>query len=496
MTAVKYVTRDQMKKQTGMDTLGYAKPKNSLILLRKGMSKKQEMEVREHEFEHIKKGEEGPFWGAVIGAGASLLGAKLGGDATRDASDASAKAADVSSRRTLEAQRRSLEELQRQYELTRLDTTPYRLAGVNALNYLNTLLLPGINRGYVDPSIINTPDYLQPKFYDAEGGVSSTPEYESSRDRWISGGKQALKDAAKGKAVSHLGSFGKGGFKSYGLDFKDQFDPENLFGFGHQPPGYEPTFSAPGYSQPTSTNYFTGSNGRSLRNGGIVGPDHPSQRVVRPQSQAVQANEAAPRTVEGEYIPAGSAPALAPTGFNPGGFEADPGYQFRVQEGTDATQNYLSAKKMRLSGRALKAMERFRQGLASQEYGNFYQRRLAKHQQDQQDTQNYLSRIFQMAGFGPGGVNTAATAGQNLANTSASINTGTASALNAITQGNATNQANLGLARANIYNNAIQSGASNYLAWQRDQELRNQLGNNYGGAALRGARAGGAGSYF
>ena len=73
MTTVRYVSKKQMVNETGMDALGYAKPKNALILLRKGLSKKVEQEGRGHEAGHIKKGEEGPF----LGVGAAMLGGSL-----------------------------------------------------------------------------------------------------------------------------------------------------------------------------------------------------------------------------------------------------------------------------------------------------------------------------------------------------------------------------------------------------------------------------------
>lgn len=55
-------------------------------------------------------------------------------------------------------------------------------------------------------------------------------------------------------------------------------------------------------------------------------------------------------------------------------FAETPGYQFQVQQGEQGVLNNLSALGMRDSGAALKSLERFRQGLASQEYGNFMNR--------------------------------------------------------------------------------------------------------------------------
>jgi hypothetical protein len=136
MTALRYVTKKQMIDETGMDTLGYAKPKNGLILIRKGLDKKTEHEVRAHEFEHIKKGEEGPFGipGAIIGA--SLISGFMGGNAAN-------KQAKVGKSQVAESRR--------QFDITRADTAPYREAGQAGVNKLQQLLMGG---GEVTPEMM------------------------------------------------------------------------------------------------------------------------------------------------------------------------------------------------------------------------------------------------------------------------------------------------------------------------------------------------------
>jgi hypothetical protein len=59
---------------------------------------------------------------------------------------------------------------------------------------------------------------------------------------------------------------------------------------------------------------------------------------------------------------------------NPNAFQQDPGYQFRLQQGQQAVQASNAAQGGRLSGRALQEMSSFNQGLASQEFGNAFQR--------------------------------------------------------------------------------------------------------------------------
>lgn len=50
--------------------------------------------------------------------------------------------------------------------------------------------------------------------------------------------------------------------------------------------------------------------------------------------------------------------------------ENSPGYQFRLQQGQNSIQNLLSSKGGLKSGAAMKALEEFAQGTASQEFGN------------------------------------------------------------------------------------------------------------------------------
>lgn len=56
--------------------------------------------------------------------------------------------------------------------------------------------------------------------------------------------------------------------------------------------------------------------------------------------------------------------------------EQDPGYQFRVEQGQKGIERSAAARGTLLSGGTLKDLEDYRQGLASQEYGQVYGRKL------------------------------------------------------------------------------------------------------------------------
>lgn len=84
--------------------------------------------------------------------------------------------------------------------------------------------------------------------------------------------------------------------------------------------------------------------------------------------------------------------------------EMDPGYAFRAAEGQKAINASAAAHGGALSGGVLKALEKYRQGVASQEYQNAFNR-------FQTSTQNRYNNLFQVAGRGQ---QAASEEGQNL----------------------------------------------------------------------------------
>jgi len=68
-------------------------------------------------------------------------------------------------------------------------------------------------------------------------------------------------------------------------------------------------------------------------------------------------------------------------GFNPQDLASDEGYQFRLGQGQQALQHQMAASGLGQSGAALKAAQEYGQGLASQEFGDAYNRWLAQNQQ-------------------------------------------------------------------------------------------------------------------
>ena len=114
----------------------------------------------------------------------------------------------------------------------------------------------------------------------------------------------------------------------------------------------------------------------------------------------------------------------------------DPGYAFRLQQGTQALRNASGANSGALSGAALKDLLGYNQDMASQEYNNAFNR----YQTQQGNIFSRLSSIAQLgqnaaANVGSQGTTLAGNAGQAIANAGAAQGAGIVGAGNAIGQG-------------------------------------------------------------
>lgn len=122
-------------------------------------------------------------------------------------------------------------------------------------------------------------------------------------------------------------------------------------------------------------------------------------------------------------------------------YEQSPGYQFRLDEGIKAIQRGNTGAT--LGGATLKALQRYGQGLASQDFGSFVNRRIALEG-------NQYNRLAGIAGTGQAtaaqaGATMAANTGQ-VANAGQAFATGAGSA--AMTGANAQAQGRMGVANA------------------------------------------------
>lgn len=179
----------------------------------------------------------------------------------------------------------------------------------------------------------------------------------------------------------------------------------------------------------------------------------------RQQAAQAQANLERERQERAPWIESGRN-ALAGLNYEMGmggrpanyaGFQATPGYQFRVDQGMDAINQTAAARGMRMGGNTLKALADYNQGQASQEYGNYY------------------NRLAGLAGTGQTAMNQSAGLVQAQANVGAGTAArgyGYANAVGGALQNNANAQATSFQKNANAVNSGLNNLATVYGMYQ------------------------------
>jgi len=148
-----------------------------------------------------------------------------------------------------------------------------------------------------------------------------------------------------------------------------------------------------------------------------------------------------------------------------GDFETSPGYAFRMAEGQKAIERSAAARGSLGSGGTLKALTRYAQGVASDEYNN------------------YANRLAALAGVGQSATGSTASAGQAMVNGIGAANQGIANAATAAGNARASSFANTG--------SAINSGVNNLASLY----LYQQGGGFGGGSGGFGSGPQGGGAY-
>lgn len=134
-------------------------------------------------------------------------------------------------------------------------------------------------------------------------------------------------------------------------------------------------------------------------------------------------------------------------------FQADPGYEFRMAEGQKALERSAAARGGLNSGRTMKELTRYSQGVASDEYQNAYNRYNA-------DRDRRFNRLASLAGIGQTANAQVSQAGQNYANQAG-----------AAAMGGANAQAAGMVGQANAWNNAASTGMNTWMNYQLMNKL-------------------------
>lgn len=197
MTSIHYVTEKEMVRRTGLAALGYSQPDKKRILIQKGLPKKLQNLVKRHEFEHAKKGEEGPFLPALMGFLGSPAGGAMVGGALSGLGAASAGQAQAGSQAAATAEQR------RQYDLNMQRQQPWQEAGVGALGKLRTLMGLDGDTGAAMEMVRGQPGYQ----FREEQGRRALERSQAAGGKQLSG--QAMKEITRygqGFAESEYGN--------------------------------------------------------------------------------------------------------------------------------------------------------------------------------------------------------------------------------------------------------------------------------------------------
>lgn len=149
--------------------------------------------------------------------------------------------------------------------------------------------------------------------------------------------------------------------------------------------------------------------------------------------------------------------------FSMSDYQADPGYQFRLEQGAKALERAGAARGSQLSGAQMKGLTDYNSGMASQEYGNAYNRFM-------QNRTTRFGELSNLAGLGQSSVGQTGQTGANTANQMGNNLTGAA-----------TVAGNAGMANAGTWGNSLNGLANSWNQYQMMNNMQN------GGLAAPGA---------
>lgn len=275
---------------------------------------------------------------AAIGAGATLYAGSQAKKASNKALDAQTQA----NNQQLQLQREQMERAERLNE-------PFRQGGLSAFDQLlrEYNLAPQPTAQPQAAGGVGAPQAPAPTAPAAPGPdgaayLQANPDVQAEFQR----------NMASGKGREYLASIG--------ADTPEGFAQWHYQTFGQSEGRAMPQTQPAAAEAPTSGPYVP------------TTPEAPA--APRPGTELLTAPRPdAPQRPEFTRPTAGSAPELSSFLSN---FQEDPGYRFRLQEGADSVNAFSAARGKLRSGDAAKAIMARSSDLASQEYGNWFDRQL------------------------------------------------------------------------------------------------------------------------
>jgi hypothetical protein len=148
--------------------------------------------------------------------------------------------------------------------------------------------------------------------------------------------------------------------------------------------------------------------------------------------------------------------------FRPEQLTTDPGYGFRFSEGLKALERSAAARGGLLSGGTGKALTRYGQEAASQEYGNAFNRGLTEYNALRARESEEYNRLAGLAGVGGTTAQQLTSAGQNYGASAGNLLTGTAANVGNLMMNQGNTAANALLASGSAYQRSAGDIASLY----------------------------------
>ena len=334
-------------------------------------------------------------WGAVAIGGATLLTGAMASSAAGSASSAQANAANQAAALQAASADKSLAFQREMYGQQRADIAPYRQAGLAAQNQLLTYL--GLNPSTAAMAPVTSFD---------EAG------YNRALDAYYGGG------GGSGGGVPAGGTF---------------------------TPGYMQLASTEGGGDVYVDPVFTPAPAGAGAGGNVNALTMPTREQFTTATPVDQVSVDPNSPDFGKYT----------KDFGMSDFEADPGYAFRMAEGLKALDRQAAARGGLISGSALKASQRYGQDMASQEYGNAFNRY-------QVNRSNQLNPLMAISGYGQQATNQLGQYGAQFAQSGANTmaNSANAQAGGAYNAGQARASGYIG--QSNALTNALSTGLNAY----------------------------------
>lgn len=398
---------------------------------------------------------------AGIGVAGSIGGALIGSNAANNAAAEQAQAANHAADLQYQASQNALGFQKEQYNQGQQNLAPWLNSGTGALSNLDYMMgisprSPSSFTG-ASPGMTNTPSGTTP-----QGGMPTQQAYAGSP----TSGAQ-LAGPSMGMPTT---------------------------------PGLSPTAGPHSVQQanggmPMQQAYGSPSSGAVLASGGLHTAGMPSSSPALEPTPG-QAPGMAPSPTSGAVPSSGGFGSLmqpysgtftAPTGLTE---QNDPGYQARLQLGTDALQRSAAARGGVLTGGTARDLNQYAQDYASNEYGNVYNRALQNFDTNynvyNQNQANQFNRLAALSGVGQQTAGQLGAMGQNASNAISSNLLGTAGQMGQDYQNAGAANASGYVGAANAYGSALGGIGGNLSNLYLMQKLIGGGGNPY--AALYNAQ--------